>query len=249
MNKKITFDDIIKKFNLLLEESMNMIIFVRDIELQKVQVSTLATQVQEIRNYKAQAIENNDEEIANLFFAFHNLLNSVKSCIESIIYLKENNHQKSWHKFVDAEEFLDYACLQKEKLYGLDEYHQRLKYMQKCLFPKFEFFNSPGIVESIGNCNICEAEYGKCNHIEGLLYCGIVRQRINRKIIEVNHSALVKNPKDKRCIITEISTDDGYMKDYMTLRILDKKVENNDCNEKVMNLNCILMITDELEIN
>ena len=37
MNKKITFDDIIKKFNLLLEESMNMIIFVRDIELQKVQ--------------------------------------------------------------------------------------------------------------------------------------------------------------------------------------------------------------------
>lgn len=62
-------------------------------------------------------------------------------------------------------------------------------------------FNSPGIVESIGNCNICEAEYGKCNHIEGLLYCGIVCQRINRKIIEVNHSALVKNPKDKRCIL------------------------------------------------
>ena len=57
------------------------------------------------------------------------------------------------------------------------------------------------------------------------------------------------HPKDKRCIITEISTDDGYMKDYMTLRILDKKVENNDCNEKVMNLNCILMITDELEVN
>jgi hypothetical protein len=88
MNKKITFDDIIKKFNLLLEESMNMIIFVRDIELQKVQVSTLATQVQEIRNYKSQAIENNDEEIANLFFAFHNLLNSHPK--------KRNRHSKSW---------------------------------------------------------------------------------------------------------------------------------------------------------
>ena len=102
MNKKFTFDDIIKKFYLLLEESMNMIIFVRDIELQKVQVSTLATQVQEIRNYKSQAIVNNDEEIANLFFAFHNLLNSVKSCIESIICLKDEieylkNLAKSYH--------------------------------------------------------------------------------------------------------------------------------------------------------
>lgn len=126
---------LLKKFYLLLEESMNMIIFVRDIELQ---VSTLATQVQEIRNYKSQAIENNDEEIANLFFAFHNLLNSVKSCDESIIYLKENNHQKSWHKLLMLKN-LDYICLQKEKLYGLDEYHQRSKYMQKCLFPKFEF--------------------------------------------------------------------------------------------------------------
>ncbi|OCL81611.1 hypothetical protein AAW30_01827 [Arcobacter porcinus] len=248
MNKKITFDDIVKKFNLLLEESMRMIIFVRDIELQKAQVSILATRVQEIRNYKYQAIEHNDEETANIFFAFHNLLNSVKSCIESIIYLKENNHLKSWHKIIDAEEFLDYAALQQRKLYGLEEYNNHLKNMQKCLFPKFDFYNSPGLEETIGNCNICEAEYGTCNHIEGLLYSGIVCQRINRKIIDVNHTALVKNPKDKRCIITEISTDDGYMKDYMTLKVLDKKIKNTN-NDEGMNLNCILMIKNELEIN
>ena len=158
MNKTITFNDIVEKFNVSLEEALNMAIFVRDIELQKAQVSALSIQVEEIRQYKYQSIEHKNEEMANLFFAFHNLLNSVKSCIESIICLKENEHQNGWSKFVDAEEFLDYAALQKEKLFGLENYHQHLVHMRKCLFPQWKIFNSPGIIESIGDCNICNIQ-------------------------------------------------------------------------------------------
>ncbi|WP_345991754.1 hypothetical protein [Sulfurimonas sp. HSL-1716] len=249
MSKTITFEDIVEKFNISLEEALNMTIFVRDIELQKAQVSTLTTQVEEIRQYKCQAMKRREEERANLFFAFHNLLNSVKSCIESIICLKENEHQKGWSKFVDAEEFLDYAALQKEKLVGLEGYHQHLIHMEKCLFPQWKIFNSPGIVETIGDCNICNVQYGKCDHIEGLLYSGIVCQRINRKFIRVDHSALVEKPKDRRCIITKISTDNGYMKDYMTLKMLDEKVKNDGNEEKHMNMECILMTTTSLDIN
>jgi len=249
MSKTITFDDIVGKFNVSLEEALNMAIFVRDIELQKAQVSALSIQVQEIRQYKYQAIDHGDEERANLFFAFHNLLNSVKACIESIICLKENNHQKSWHKFVDAEEFLDYAALQKEKLFGLESYHQHLVHMQKSLFPEWKIFNSPGIVETIGDCNICDVQYGECDHIEGLLYSGIVCQRINRKFIRADHSALVEKPKDRRCIITKVSTDDGYMKDYMTLKMLDEKVKDDGNKEKHTNMECILMTTNTLDIN
>lgn len=249
MSETITFDDIVEKFNISLQEAMTMMIFVRDIELQKAQVAALTIQVEEIRQYKYQAIQNANEEAANLFFAFHNLLNSVKSCIESIICLKENDHQKSWHKFVDAEEFLDYAALQKEKLFGLEDYHQHLVYMQKCLFPQWKIFNSAGIVETIGDCNICNVQYGECDHIEGLLYSGIVCQRINRKFIRADHSALVEKPKDRRCIITKISTDDGYMKDYMTLKVLDEKVKDDGSQEKHMNMQCILMTTSTLDIN
>jgi hypothetical protein len=249
MSKTITFEDIVEKFNISLDEALKMVIFVRDIELQKAQVSVLSKQVEEIRQYKYQAIEYKDEEKANLFFAFHNLLNSVKSCIESIIYLKENEHQKGWSKFVDAEEFLDYAALQKGKLFGLVNYHQHLVHMQKCLFPEWKIFNSPGIVETIGDCNICDVQYGECDHIEGLLYSGIVCQRINRKFIRADHSALVEKPKDRRCIITKISTDDGYMKDYMTLKMLDEKVKDDGNKEKHMNMECILMSTNTLDIN
>lgn len=249
MSKAITFNDIVEKFNISLEEALNMAIFVRDIELQKAQVSALSIQVQEIRQYKYQSIEHGDEERANLFFAFHNLLNSVKACIESIICLKENNHQKGWSKFVDAEEFLDYAALQKEKLFGLESYRQHLKYMEKCLFPQFKVFNSPGIIETIGDCNICNVQYGSCDHIEGLLYSGIVCQRINREFIKANHSALVEKPKDRRCVITKVSTEEGYMQDYMTLKKLDEKVKNNGNEEKYINMECILMSTNTLDIN
>lgn len=249
MNKTITFNDIVEKFNVSLEEALNMAIFVRDIELQKAQVSALSIQVEEIRQYKYQSIEHKNEEMANLFFAFHNLLNSVKSCIESIICLKENEHQNGWSKFVDAEEFLDYAALQKEKLFGLENYHQHLVHMRKYLFPQWKIFNSPGIIESIGDCNICNIQYGECDHIEGLLYSGIVCQRINREFIRADHSALVEKPKDRRCIITKVSTDDGYMKDYMTLKILDKKAKDDGNKENHMNIECILMTTHTLDIN
>lgn len=61
--------------------------------------------------------------------------------------------------------------------------------------------------------------------------------------------ALVEKPKDRRCIITKVSTDDGYMKDYMTLKILDKKAKEDGNNENHMNIECILMTTNTLDIN
>lgn len=70
MSKTITFNDIVEKFNVSLEEALSMAIFVRDIELQKAQASALSIQVQEIRQYKYQAIKHGDKETANLFLLF-----------------------------------------------------------------------------------------------------------------------------------------------------------------------------------
>lgn len=78
MNKTITFEDIVEKFNVSLEEALNMAIFVRDIELQKAQVSALTIHVEEIRQYKYQAIEHKYEEVANLFLLFTISLTQLK---------------------------------------------------------------------------------------------------------------------------------------------------------------------------
>lgn len=246
-DQQITFDEIVERFNDTLEKAMTFIIFVRDKELQEEQIGVLTTMIDHIRSFKYQAIERKNESMANTFFGFHNLLNSVKSCIQMILHLKDNNHQEAWANFVDAQEYLNYAALVKDRLYGLEEYHQRLMAMEKCYFPHWTVFNSSGVIESIGDCNICRSAYGECEHIEGYLYSGIVCLRINRKIIRLDHASIVSNPKDKRCIITKISTDDGFMQDYMTLKILERNDKHEASNG--MNMECILMSTKTLDIN
>ena len=50
--------------------------------------------------------------------------------------------------------------------------------------------------------------------------------RIHPQIVAINHSALVEEPRDRRCIITEVETEDGYYRDYMTWR-KTKKAEKH----------------------
>lgn len=246
-DQQITFDEIVARFNESLQNAMAFIIFVRDRELQEEQIALLTTMIDQIRSFKYQAIDRHEESIANTFFGFHNLLNSVKSCIQMTLQLKENKHKEAWGKFVDAQEYLNYAALVKDKLYGLEDYYQRLIEIEKCYFPHWTVFNSSGVIESVGDCNICRSTYGECEHIEGYLYFGIVCMRINRKIIRLDHASIVSKPKDKRCIITKISTKDGFMQDYMTLKILGKNDKHEDSNG--MNMECILMSTKTLDIN
>lgn len=85
-------------------------------------------------------------------------------------------------------------------------------------------------VETIGQCSICRSGFNECEHIEGYIYMGRLCRRINRKPIKIDHSAIVENPCDKRCIINSIVDDDGNKIDYMTLKTLEKGIDMNDEN-------------------
>lgn len=57
---------------------------------------------------------------------------------------------------------------------------------------------------------------------------GRLCQRIDRKIVRFDHFALVKNPRDRRCIFTKISEDDGQEIDYFTWEKTGIKKDNSD---------------------
>ncbi|WP_017850579.1 hypothetical protein [Leptospira interrogans] len=67
-----------------------------------------------------------------------------------------------------------------------------------------------------GQCNICKAKYHSCDHIEGMIYKGRLCRQINTTIPDINHTAIVQNPRDRRCIPLNVETSTNKWKDIFT---------------------------------
>ncbi|ACF44814.1 hypothetical protein Ppha_2655 [Pelodictyon phaeoclathratiforme BU-1] len=57
---------------------------------------------------------------------------------------------------------------------------------------------------------------------------GRLCQRADREIVRVDHIAFVENPRDRRCIITKTSDDEGNEIDYFTWEKTGKIVNNDE---------------------
>lgn len=239
------FNDIVLSYNAKLKEAEKYNFLVRDSDLQLEQISNLIEFKNKIKKYKYDFIHSNEEKYANTLFHFQCVLNSFISCLRMWIELKKTNYDKAWNYLIDAQEYISVAVRAANNYVGIDEYTERLYHIEEVIFPNFPLFNSIGMVETIGHCSICIEKYGECEHIEGFIYMGRLCQRIKREVIKIDHSALVEKPRDKRCVIKAISTDEGYYRDYFTWKLTDRKVENH--KERGMVMESVLLNTNELE--
>ena len=245
----MTKKEIAVNFDLIVKEALSLILFCRDQEMQKGMADKLEIEAKHYISFKNQAHDNNDIVFSDTLFGFHNLLNSIKFCLKSILALKSGNPNLGWSYLIDAQEHLEFAALAKKYLYGIDGYYDQLKMMENILYPNFTIYHSPGLIEESGKCNICNKSIDQCDHLVGVLYNGIVCFEVDKKLVAMDHSSMVTNPKDRRCIITKISTDDGYMMDYFTLKKLDKIPEEKLKNGSIMLTEGIIIHSNNLEIN
>ena len=246
----MTMNEIKKLYLSVLEDSIPLLTYCRDLSLQKEMINKLKEHVIVFKNFKWQANHNKQEKNANYFFGCHNYLNAIKSCIESIVALKENNPHVAWDKLIDAEEYYSWAskieeCLLNE--FSLDAFTKK---MEDVLFPHFKVFSSLGFKTTKGDCSVCLKKIDECEHIEGRIYSGIACFEINKKLIEIDHSAIVENPKDRRCVPTEIS-ENGKMIDYFTLKEVRElnDNENDECAKGSLLANWAVMNFQDTEIN
>lgn len=182
-------------------------VFVRSVDLQRRKISEIEVQVDRVKRYKRGAIESGHEIAANELFHLQCVLRSIQSSLLVWAEIKSGNACEAWRHLVDAQEYKDVALLTRD-YEGLRNLESRLDRMREVLFPHFNLYNSPGWVETLGNCSICGAPFSTCEHIENCVYMGRLCQRIDRKVVEYLHSALVESPRDRRCIITKRSEGD-----------------------------------------
>lgn len=143
------------------------------------------------------------------------------------IELKNGNHQAAWNRIIDAQEYISVAMRASDDGVSIEEFLEHVRTTEKVIFPGFPVYNSVAQVIKGGICSICEKEFNSCEHIEGRVYWGSLCVRSQVAIVTVDHVAMVDEPRDRRCIITEITEDDGYYHDYMTGE-KTKKIDEHD---------------------
>ncbi len=237
---KVSVDDVFMELNSLLEESAGVLPFVTDQVIQESTSKKLDQHLKIIKAYKKQAKIKNDEGISNslLYYqcAFHTQIEEIKF----IIALKNQEWHAAWVLLINAEDYCKYSirAFEKSSLFqesyveNLNNELNRLKSLEKIFFHTFPIYHSFGFSISGGICSICGENIDTCTHIEEEIYMGSVCKRIlleeHQGNIVVDHSAMVKNPKDRRCIVTNFCDANGNYIDYITKKNLpkEKSMEN-----------------------
>ncbi|EOO9425766.1 hypothetical protein KUS54_RS20935 [Escherichia coli] len=191
------------------------------------------------RNFRLQAVERYEkfrkeglEYQADCFLYSQCVLSSLHAMINVLINIKKQENSKAWDSLIDAYEYLDiaHAFLKKHPhnipvaLKGLGEITEVCNLWEKAFFPQLSY-TSAGFTETIGKCSVCFSNFACCEHVEGYIYHGVFCQRIDRRILEANHLALVKNPKDRRCIIETTHDKDGYQIDVFSREKIEGETE------------------------
>jgi hypothetical protein len=223
----LTFEQIQEEYNNFIDDCANLNIFTRSMRLQEAKITEIQKFIARVKGFKAQMINRNDEYAANIFFHYQCMLRAMESSLGVWVAIKSEDFTKAWHQLVDAQEYKDVA-LKIADYPGLRNFETCLQQMENILFPHWSVYNSAGFSESVGNCSICSNDFGKCNHIENFIYMGKLCRRVDRRFIEAHHSAIVKKPRDKRCIITKMSNDNEKMVDRFTLEEVGEKKEKTD---------------------
>ncbi len=218
-----------------------VIYYTTAISLQEQKIEEIEQEIYRIKQYKAQFRMRGAEEYVNEFFHMQCMLNAMKSVLHMWLKVKSSDFSEAWCCLIDAQEYV-HVALKIKDYQGARIIEKFLLQVEETIFPKPTYFMSSGHVETIGKCSICNLSFSLCEHIENQVYMGKLCMRVEKKILKFDHVALVKEPKDKRCIITEIYDENGNMTDCFTGEIcegLEDKADNMKLKAITLNFNTL----------
>lgn len=245
-----TVVDLAKEAEAALSEAKRYMYFSRSKECQKEQRQRLFVIKERVRGFKRGAATAQNEVAANQFFHIQCILNGAISHIDMLVHLKGRDFHKAWDKLIDAYEYLSVAekamaAANAGKGFATEDFRTELEHAEKAFFPPMPMYQSWGVVMQGGRCSVCSKPFSECNHSEGRVYWGKLCVRLEPEIVECDHVAMVKDPKDRRCIITGVERD-GHMRDHFTWK-QKEKVEVRD--EHLSKLSVVIFNNGCIEID
>ena len=210
------------EFDNLVKESEVLLSIARDSELQQEACENLESVLPKIAQEKKKAIENNDEDYANLLLGCECVTNFLINELKMWLLLKQEKPEKAWDHLVAAQMEAINAVSAHDGFRHLELHNRRLEIIEKIVFPP-QVFVSSGMIVRKQECSICSEDYDECEHFAGKPYmgefcCVIVTDA------EFDHMSVVENPADKQCRVNSFDVEGGS-RNRMTW-----KIEKSDKN-------------------
>lgn len=247
MKERATLKQLIADYTAGVDDTPRYFAFVRDVGLQQEEIERLTKLKNRFKAFKHGAIEAGDEHGANVLFHIQCMVNAHISFLRMWVEAKSGKNTEAWSALMDAQDYVSYALRADKNGTGIENFMAHLKKAEDVVFPGFRVFNSCGAVIRGGTCTICSQPFAACDHIEGKVYWGRVCVRVHYDVVELDHVAIVENPRDRRCVITEFTDSDNVRRDYFTWKPLPPAAEPLKPGT-IGNMSAILMTTNLLDI-
>lgn|GEM_PF-919349 len=241
-DKPLSFEQIDDEFESIVKHALKDMYPTTSKRILSNRADSLTDTIKIYKGYKYQAIKHDVEYEANCFLLMQCALSCLRSTFLMLKKFKDEDNVGAWHNLIDAYDYLEISIKiiekhsnhikqdEKEELiknHGIYVIKRRIERFENALFRPQKIYNSPGLVETIGDCSICGLAFHKCDHSEGEIVTGRLCRRVNRKILRADHSAIVTNPKDRRCIFTSAFNDEKISIDFFSREPLTEPKEEN----------------------
>lgn len=213
---------LIEELNERIKDAEVFICAARNSGLQQDQVKKLSELTEELAIRKNDAVQNNDENMANLLLGYECVTRALSSEILMWINLKQDDPDTAWDHLVSAQMASIDAVHAHEGFAHLEQHNRRLEALERLLFPP-QVYVSSGMIVMHQECSICGQEYEDCEHLLGKPYMGKFCYIIAGDV-ELDHVAIVENPADKRCRVRHFDVEGGS-RNRMTW-LVEKKGQN-----------------------
>lgn len=211
---------LIKEFNEVVSIAQKKAFITIGIEIQKEELENLKNYRRELFDLKQDFITRKLENEANLIYCIENSILAVEYELQMLVNIKEDKMNEAWGNLVNAQVIYG-TVIRNYPFESETSYLGRLASYEKLLFPNL-FFQSVGGIIKKSHCSICNEKSGKCDHLKGKLYNGVLCSRIITEM-ELEEVSVVEIPANKHCRVITIKKD-GKEIDIMTLR----EVINNE---------------------
>ena len=160
------------------------------------------------------------------------------------LQLKEGKPDDAWKSLVIAQMATRDAIRAHRGFTHLEARAVRLVNIERVVFPE-QVFLSAGLIVQRQECSICGADYEDCPHLVGTPYLGEICRCLLQDI-QADHVAIVKEPANKQCRITDFEAEGGR-RNRMTWRIEPGPIDNRaDSDRKGLMTTGILLAASDI---
>ena len=209
-----TIEQIVSEFESRFADLYQDLVPVRSIERMK-RASESAWQLAEWTAIFKEAARNLELEMeANMLLSMQCTASALASEVSMWIALRSDDPDRAWVCLIDMQEYLQIA----ERAHSatvVSEFIVRAVQHENTLFPPIMFV-SPEFRYRPGKCTICAEQFDRCPHEEDAIYLGRLCREVERQKVSVEHVALVKKPRDKRCRLASIEDAQGCSRHWFT---------------------------------